>query len=111
MLNEHGGVIDDLIVYYLDDSSYRLVVNAGTRDQDLAWIGEHARPFGVQLSERSDLAMLAIQGPEARAKAAQILPERHRERGARARHLRRPRARRAGSWRAPATPARTASRS
>jgi aminomethyltransferase len=75
MLNEHGGVIDDLIVYYLNGSSYRLVVNAGRRDQDLAWIGEHARAFGVQLTERSDLAMLAVQGPEARAKAAQILPE------------------------------------
>jgi len=49
------------------------VVNAGTRDKDLAWIRDHARDFGVEVRERSDLAMLAIQGPEARAKAAQLL--------------------------------------
>ena len=42
MLNEGGGVIDDLIAYYLDDTSYRLVVNAGTRDKDLAWIRAQA---------------------------------------------------------------------
>jgi aminomethyltransferase len=74
MLNEHGGVIDDLIVYYRDDSFYRLVVNAGTRDKDLAWIRAHAADFGVAVAERADLAMLAVQGPEARDKAAQLLP-------------------------------------
>ena len=74
MLNERGGVIDDLIVYYLTDSWYRVVVNAGTRDKDLAWMRRHAQPFGVMMSERTDLAMLAVQGPEARAKAAQLLP-------------------------------------
>jgi aminomethyltransferase len=74
MLNEAGGVLDDLIAYYLSDCWYRLVVNAGTRDKDLAWIRDHARAFGVEVSERSDLAMLAIQGPEARAKAVQLLP-------------------------------------
>jgi aminomethyltransferase len=74
MLNESGGVLDDLIAYYLTDSWYRLVVNAGTRDRDLAWIRDHARAFGVEVTERSDLAMLAIQGPEARAKAVQLLP-------------------------------------
>ncbi|HEV3182137.1 MAG TPA: glycine cleavage system aminomethyltransferase GcvT [Steroidobacteraceae bacterium] len=74
MLNEQGGVLDDLIVYCLTDSWYRMVVNAGTRDKDLAWIREHARAFAVEVSERSDLAMLAVQGPEARAKAAQLLP-------------------------------------
>ena len=74
MLNEAGGVLDDLIVYYLDESFFRAVVNAGTRDKDLAWIRAHAGAFGVQVSERADLAMLAVQGPEARAKAAQLLP-------------------------------------
>ena len=74
MLNERGGVLDDLIVYYLGDDFYRVVVNAGTRDKDLAWIRAHARPFAVEVIERSDLAMLAVQGPEARAKAAQLLP-------------------------------------
>jgi aminomethyltransferase len=72
MLNEHGGVLDDLIAYFLNDDWYRLVVNAGTRDQDLVWI--RARSAGVEVTERSDLAILAIQGPEARPKAAQLLP-------------------------------------
>jgi aminomethyltransferase len=74
MLNEAGGVLDDLIVYYLEDTFFRAVVNAGTRDKDLAWIRAHAGAFGVAVSERTDLAMLAVQGPEARAKAAQLLP-------------------------------------
>jgi aminomethyltransferase len=74
MLNEHAGVLDDLIVYFLNDYWFRMVVNAGTRAKDLAWIREHARPFAVEVTERADLAMLAIQGPEARAKAAQLLP-------------------------------------
>jgi aminomethyltransferase len=74
MLNERGGVLDDLIAYYLSDSWYRVVVNAGTRDKDLAWIRAHAAGAGVEVTERSDLAMLAVQGPEARVKAAQLLP-------------------------------------
>src|SRR5256885_17201554 len=52
---------------------FRSVVNAGTRDKDLAWIRRHASAFGVEVTERTDLAMLAIQGPEGRAKAAQLL--------------------------------------
>jgi aminomethyltransferase len=74
MLKESGGVLDDLIAYYLGDAWFRLVVNAGTREKDLAWIREHAGGFSVEVRERADLAMLAIQGPEARAKAAQLLP-------------------------------------
>jgi aminomethyltransferase len=73
MLNEAGGVLDDAIAYYLGATSFRLVVNAGTRDKDLAWIRKHAGDFSVDARERSDLAMLAIQGPEARTKAAQLL--------------------------------------
>lgn len=68
MLDENGGVIDDLIVYYMDDSWYRLVVNAGTRDKDLAWIGRHAGAFDVDVVERPELAIIAVQGPEARPK-------------------------------------------
>ena len=74
LLNDSGGVLDDAITYYLGDAWFRVVVNAGTRDKDLAWIRGHARDFAVEVRERSDLAMLAIQGPEARAKAAQLLP-------------------------------------
>jgi aminomethyltransferase len=73
MLNERGGVLDDLIAYYLSDSWYRVVVNAGTRDKDLAWIRAYAADLDVEVRERSDLAMLAVQGPEARVKAAQLL--------------------------------------
>ncbi len=74
MLNEDGGVIDDLIVYFLDDTHYRVVVNAATRDKDLAWIGEHAKVFGVGVTERDDLAMIAVQGPQARERAVGCLP-------------------------------------
>ncbi|HTX06878.1 MAG TPA: glycine cleavage system aminomethyltransferase GcvT [Steroidobacteraceae bacterium] len=74
MLNETGGVIDDLIVYFLGESWFRAVVNAGTRDKDLAWMRQHAGKFGVTLRERTDLAMLAVQGPQARGKAVSLLP-------------------------------------
>jgi len=73
MLNEQGGVIDDLIVYYLTHTWFRVVVNAGTRDKDLAWIRKHAADFGVEITERTDLAMLAVQGPEAREKVTKLL--------------------------------------
>jgi aminomethyltransferase len=73
MLLPSGGVIDDLIVYYLSDTAYRVVVNAGTRDKDLAWIRQHASAFAVTVLERSDLAMIAIQGPNAREKTLPLL--------------------------------------
>ncbi len=73
MLNEAGGVIDDLIVYFLEESAFRAVVNAGTRDSDLAWMRRQAAEFGVDIIERTDFAMLAVQGPEARGKAASLL--------------------------------------
>ena len=73
MLNDRGGVLDDLIVYYLDDDFFRLVSNAGTRDKDLAWIGARAEALQVKLLERRDLAMLAIQGPQARERSAALL--------------------------------------
>jgi len=78
MLLPTGGVIDDLIVYFLTESWFRLVVNAGTRQRDLAWIREHAAAFGVAVRERSDLAILAVQGPNARDKTATLLSAAHR---------------------------------
>ncbi len=74
MLNEQGGVIDDLIVYYLADTAYRIVVNAGTRAKDLAWMQQQLQGFDAQLTEHSDLAMLAVQGPNARAKVFSLMP-------------------------------------
>jgi aminomethyltransferase len=79
MLNEDAGVIDDLIVYFMDESWFRLVVNAATREKDLAWIGEQAEAFGVAVSERAELAMLAVQGPQARALAAPCIDSEWRE--------------------------------
>jgi aminomethyltransferase len=73
MLNEAAGVIDDLIVYYLDDTFYRVVVNASTRDKDLAWMTAQVAGFDVVLKERADLAMVAVQGPNARAKVLSLL--------------------------------------
>ena len=76
MLREDGGVIDDLIVYYHGpDKGYRLVLNAATREKDLAWMRHWATRFSVELVVREELAMLAVQGPGARAKAAGVLGE------------------------------------
>lgn len=71
MLNQAGGIIDDLIVYYLKPNSYRLVVNAGTRQKDLAWLNKQANTFTVEITERTDLAIIAVQGPKARDKTQQ----------------------------------------
>jgi len=74
MLNAQGGVIDDLIVYYMTDDWFRMVVNAGTRDKDIAWITKQAEPFNVAVQVRDDVAMIAVQGPNARHKAQAALP-------------------------------------
>ncbi|MEY3668216.1 MAG: hypothetical protein RL572_1756 [Pseudomonadota bacterium] len=63
MLNEQGGVVDDLIVYRREHG-YRLVVNCGTREKDLAWMQQHADGWQVQVQERPELAILAVHGPE-----------------------------------------------
>ncbi|WP_404399954.1 glycine cleavage system aminomethyltransferase GcvT [Idiomarina seosinensis] len=73
MLNENGGVIDDLIVYYFSETSYRMVVNSATRDRDLAWIEKIAADFDVKITERSDMGMLALQGPNAADKLQSVL--------------------------------------
>ncbi len=79
MLREDGGIIDDLIVYRLDEGNYRLVVNAATREKDLDWIRRHAQDFGVHVNERSELAMIAVQGPRARERAATLIDAHWRE--------------------------------
>jgi aminomethyltransferase len=73
MLRDHGGVIDDLIVYFMDDAWFRMVVNAGTRDKDLEWIRDQAGGYQVSVEPRFDLAMIAVQGPHARQKAVSVL--------------------------------------
>ncbi len=79
MLNERGGVIDDLIVYYLSDTFYRVVVNSATRDKDIAWMERQCEPFSISLHERNDLSMIAVQGPNAREKAVTVLNQSDRE--------------------------------
>lgn len=74
MLQDDGGVIDDLIIYYIDDQYYRMVVNAGTTEKDIAWISAQLGD-GVDMQVRDDLAMIAIQGPNAREKAMQAMSD------------------------------------
>ncbi|MFJ1468425.1 glycine cleavage system aminomethyltransferase GcvT [Massilia orientalis] len=83
MLNRQGGVIDDLIVYYFAEDWFRLVVNAGTAEKDIAWIRQQndATDSGLAITpRRSDLsadgiALVAVQGPNARAKVWQVVPQ------------------------------------
>ena len=76
MLNPQGGVIDDLIVYFFDEQQYRIVVNAGTADKDLSWMRRNIADTGANLTleSRRDLAMIAVQGPNARSKTWSALP-------------------------------------
>lgn len=75
MLNPRGGVIDDLIIYHMNNVWYRVVVNAGTRDKDIAWMQRHAPSFDVEVEVRDDLAMIAVQGPGARDAVHKLLGE------------------------------------
>ena len=100
MLTAKGGVIDDLIVYYMDDRWFRVVMNAATRDKDMAWVNAAAKEFGrsrhpgpedqppilsdisaslhvsgIEVIPRHDLAMIAVQGPNAKEKVYQALGE------------------------------------
>jgi len=79
MLNASGGVIDDLIVYFFSDDFFRLVVNSATREKDLAWIAGQAEPFAIDITERDDLSLIAVQGPNAKAKAATLLNDAQRQ--------------------------------
>lgn len=73
MCNEHGGIIDDLIVYQRASDNYRVVLNSATRQNDIDWIRKKSEGFSVGLQERRELAMLAVQGPNAIAKTLTIL--------------------------------------
>ncbi len=77
MLNPSGGVVDDLIIYFLAEGRFRVVVNAGTADKDIRWMHDRLAEWKLDLAitPRRDLAMIAVQGPNARAKVWQVLPE------------------------------------
>ncbi|GAB1258512.1 glycine cleavage system aminomethyltransferase GcvT [Aurantivibrio plasticivorans] len=74
MLNEEGGVIDDLIVYGMG-GWYRTVVNCATREKDLAWMQKQTANFNVEVVERAELSMVAVQGPHAIDKVAAVRPD------------------------------------
>ena len=94
MLNETGGVVDDLIVYRMS-FGYRVVVNCATRDKDLAWIRTHAADFDVSIEEQPHLSILAVHGPEAIDKVSSILTS---DRAARSKELKNFRGFESGSW-------------
>jgi len=77
MLNEAGGILDDLIVYltgnYPEDFGYRIVVNCATREKDLAWMQEQILSFDCELHERPELAIIAVQGPESLNQVKEVL--------------------------------------
>jgi len=75
MLNENGGVIDDLIVYKRGSNNYRIVDNAATREKDLAWFEKQIVAFDAVINERLKLAMIAVQGPNAIEACLSILPD------------------------------------
>ena len=75
MLNDAGGIVDDLIAYWVDTHHFLLVANAGTREKDLVWIQRQGRGFDVKFEVRDDLAMIAVQGPNARFKTDPLLPK------------------------------------
>ncbi len=76
MLNPQGGVVDDLIVYFFRDDFFRLVVNAGTAEKDVAWLGGVLAEggFPATIAPRRDLAIIAVQGPRARERTWQAFP-------------------------------------
>ncbi len=73
MLNHDGGVIDDLIVYFFEETYYRLVVNSATREKDLAWLAKQSAEFSVTITEQPEFGMIAVQGPNAKAKVATVI--------------------------------------
>jgi len=83
MCREDGGVLDDLFTYRLGEDRYLTVTNAANHERDLAWIAGHAEGMDVEVLDRRDeLAMLAVQGPQARETVAGLaegeLPTRFR---------------------------------
>ncbi|MGE5169844.1 MAG: glycine cleavage system aminomethyltransferase GcvT [Rudaea sp.] len=76
LLRDDGGVLDDLIVYFLREDCFRLVVNAATAEKDIAWLTALAarEAPALRIAPRPDLALIAVQGPQARPKVWQAIP-------------------------------------
>lgn len=75
MLNEQGGIIDDLIVYRINNLQYRIVVNAATREKDIAWFQKNIQKYECDMQERNDLCIIAVQGPNATKHCEQVLSQ------------------------------------
>lgn len=75
MLNKTGGIIDDLIVYQVNETYYRMVVNAACRNNDIEWMNAQITDYDITMNERDDLAMIAVQGPHAREKVLSQLDD------------------------------------
>lgn len=76
MLNADGGVVDDMIVYFMRDGFYRVVINSATRDEDMAWLNQQAADYqNLSIKERDDVAMIAVQGPHACEKSLSLFAE------------------------------------
>ncbi len=73
MCNEHGGIIDDVLIYYRAPDSYRLIFNAATQQRVIEWLNLQAQHFSIGMQIRQDLCMLAIQGPKAFEKTLELL--------------------------------------
>lgn len=72
MLNEQGGIIDDLIVYFIADNDYRLVVNCATGPGDIAWMQRQSADFDIAITPRPELGIIAVQGPNALARVKTV---------------------------------------
>jgi len=79
MMNEEGGVVDDLIVYHFDATNYRVVVNSATKEKDINWLNKVAQGFDVSVTEQTAFTMIAVQGPNAKDKAATLFTEAQKE--------------------------------
>ncbi|KEI36023.1 aminomethyltransferase (glycine cleavage system T protein) [Francisella sp. W12-1067] len=65
MLNHEAGIVDDLITYKIGSEHFRIVVNAGNRESDVAWFRKNTTNFDVNITPQEDLAIVAVQGPKA----------------------------------------------
>lgn len=75
LLNHQGGIIDDLITYYVDRDNYRMVSNAGTRSNVSEWLTVCGKGIDIDIQQRNDVSILALQGPAARALLTQVMPK------------------------------------
>jgi aminomethyltransferase len=72
--NATGGIVDDLIVYRLDEQEYMVVVNASNIQKDWDWISSHNSMGAIMQNISEEIVLLAVQGPKAKASLQKITP-------------------------------------